>query len=78
MSVFSVEDNGPGVSEADLPHLFDRFYRSDWSRTRTKGGAGLGLAIVRAIVGAHAGTIEAENLAEGGSRFTVRLPSLPE
>ena len=61
-----------------LPNLFDRFYRSDWSRARSKGGAGLGLSIVRAIVSAHAGTIEAENLPQGGSRFTVRLPSLPE
>lgn len=78
MSVFSVEDNGPGIPEEDLPNLFDRFYRSDWSRARSKGGAGLGLSIVRAIVSAHAGTIEAENLPQGGSRFTVRLPSLPE
>lgn len=78
MSVLSVEDNGPGIPDADLPNLFDRFYRSDWSRARSKGGAGLGLSIVRAIVTAHAGTIEAENLPGGGSRFTVRLPSLPE
>lgn len=77
LAVLSVTDDGPGVPAEDLPNLFDRFYRSDWSRTRTSGGAGLGLAIVRAIVTAHAGTIEAENLAEGGSRFTVRLPAAP-
>lgn len=77
-AVLTVEDNGPGIPETDLPHLFERFYRADWSRSRTSGGgAGLGLAIVRAIVRAHGGTISAENLPEGGSRFTVRLPSAP-
>lgn len=74
-SVLCVTDDGPGVPEEDLPRLFDRFYRADTSRTRTSGGAGLGLAIVRAIVSAHGGTIVAENLERGGSRFTVRLPS---
>lgn len=76
-TVMRVTDNGPGIPQEDLPNLFDRFYRSDSSRTRTSGGAGLGLAIVRAIVTAHAGTIEAENLEGGGSRFTVRLPVAP-
>ncbi len=76
-ATLSVTDDGPGIPEEDLPHLFDRFYRADTSRTRTSGGAGLGLAIVRAIVTAHAGTIEAENLAAGGSRFTVRIPLAP-
>lgn len=77
-AVLAVIDNGPGIPEGDLPNLFDRFYRSDWSRTRTSGGgAGLGLAIVRAIVTAHGGTIDAENLPEGGSCFTVRLPAAP-
>lgn len=74
-SVLTVSDDGPGIPEADLPRLFDRFYRADSSRTRQSGGAGLGLAIVRAIVAAHAGTITAENRADGGSSFTVRLPS---
>jgi len=77
-AVLSVEDDGPGIPAADLPHLFDRFYRSDTSRTRSSGGAGLGLAIVRAIVTAHAGSIEAENVSPTGSRFTVRLPALPD
>jgi two-component system OmpR family sensor kinase len=75
-SVLSVIDDGPGIPEADLPRLFDRFYRADSSRTRSSGGAGLGLAIVRAIVTAHGGRIEAANLPEGGARMTVRLPSL--
>ncbi len=74
----AVIDDGPGIPEADLPHLFDRFYRADSSRTRQSGGAGLGLAIVRAIVGAHAGSIDAQNQPEGGSRFIVRLPALDD
>ncbi len=77
-AVLTVLDNGPGVPAEDLPRLFDRFYRADSSRTRTSGGAGLGLAIVRAIVSAHGGTIDAENLEAGGSCFTVRLPAAPE
>lgn len=73
-ALLMVSDNGPGIPEEDLPNLFDRFYRSDSSRTRQSGGAGLGLAIVRAIVNGHGGTIHAENLPVGGSRFTVKLP----
>ena len=76
-SVFTVADDGPGIPPEDLAHLFDRFYRSQPSRDRSTGGAGLGLAIVRAIVGAHDGRIEVENLPEGGSQFRVRLPALP-
>lgn len=77
-AVLSVLDDGPGIPEADLPRLFDRFYRADSSRTRTSGGAGLGLAIVRAIVTAHGGRIEAANLPTGGARMTVILPTLAE
>ncbi len=75
-SVVMVADQGPGIPTADLPRLFDRFYRSELSRARTTGGAGLGLAIVRAIVTAHGGTIDVANLPGGGAAFTVRLPSL--
>jgi two-component system, OmpR family, sensor kinase len=78
-AVLSVIDDGPGIPEEDLPRLFDRFYRADSSRTRaTGGGAGLGLAIVRAIVTAHGGRIEAANLPSGGARMTVVLPALAE
>ena len=77
-AVLWVTDDGPGVPDEDLPRLFDRFYRADSSRTRTSGGAGLGLAIVRAIVRAHGGTIEVVNLAPGGSRFVVKLPASGE
>lgn len=77
-AVLSVLDEGPGIPEAALPHLFDRFYRAQASRDRSSGGAGLGLAIVQAIAQAHAGEIVAANRAEGGSSFTLRLPSIAD
>jgi two-component system OmpR family sensor kinase len=77
-AVFSVIDDGPGIPDADLPRLFDRFYRADSSRTRSSGGAGLGLAIVRAIITAHGGRIEAANMPAGGARMTVVLPAIAE
>lgn len=73
-AVLSVLDEGPGIRTDALPHLFERFYRAQASRDRSTGGAGLGLAIVSAIVRAHAGTIEAANRPEGGSIFTMKLP----
>ena len=69
-----VTDDGPGIPEAALDRVFDRFYRADPSRSRTSGGAGLGLAIVRAIVEAHGGTVVAARVATGGTRITVELP----
>lgn len=71
-----VEDNGEGISSEDLPHVFDRFYRADRTRSRATGGAGLGLAIVRAIVEAHGGRVSAasDGVSGHGSTFTVRLP----
>lgn len=71
-----VLDEGPGIPEEALPHVFERFFRAQTSRDRSTGGAGLGLAIVAAIVRAHAGSVEASNRPEGGSVFTVRLPAL--
>ena len=68
----AISDNGPGIADEDLARLFDRFYKTDMSRTRS-GGSGLGLAIVKAIVSMHGGTVTAENLPERGSRFTVVL-----
>jgi two-component system OmpR family sensor kinase len=70
----SVQDNGPGISESHLPHVFDRFYRSDSSRTRKYGGAGLGLAITSAIVHAHGGTISVESREGEGCTFHIWLP----
>ena len=76
-SVFLViEDSAPGVPEAALPRLFDRLFRVDTSRNRDAGGAGLGLAICRAIVLAHGGSIEATASRLGGLRIEVRLPAL--
>ena len=73
--VVSVIDDGIGIDAADLPHIFDRFYRTDQSRCRGIGGAGLGLAITRAIVEAHRGTITVASDGLGrGAAATIRLP----
>ena len=70
-----VSDNGQGISADLLPHVFDRFRQADSSTRRKFAGLGLGLSIVKYIVEAHGGTIEAQQLGEGqGSTFTVRLP----
>lgn len=71
-----VGDTGEGISPKDMPYIFDRFYRADRARSRSTGGAGLGLAIVRAIVEAHGGQVSAasEGVPGQGSTFTVRLP----
>ncbi|HEY3316307.1 MAG TPA: ATP-binding protein [Bacillota bacterium] len=73
----AVADTGPGIAPEDLPHLFDRFYRGDKSRTRTGGGVGLGLAIVKGFVEAHGGRVGAENVRGGGARFWFSLPGGP-
>lgn len=69
-----VKDNGAGIPKAHLPHVFDRFYRSDSSRARQQGGAGLGLSISQSIVKAHHGTIEVESEEGKGTIFRVLLP----
>jgi signal transduction histidine kinase len=73
----SVRDTGEGLRPEDLPHLFERFYRGEKSRSRQTGGAGLGLAIARGIVEAHGGQIQAGNLPAGGALFSFTLPSRP-
>jgi len=69
-----VDDNGPGIDPQNLARVFDRFWRRDPSRTRATGGAGLGLAIVAALVEAHHGTVTVSVGETGGARFTVTLP----
>ncbi|NUS00049.1 MAG: HAMP domain-containing histidine kinase, partial [Kribbellaceae bacterium] len=71
----SVTDNGTGIAPEHLPHLFDRFYRADVSRTRTTGGSGLGLAITKHLVEAHQGRITVTSRPGSGSTFTIWLPS---
>jgi two-component system sensor histidine kinase MprB len=72
----SVRDHGPGIAEADLPHVFDRFYRS--AMARGLPGSGLGLAIVRQVAENSGGTVSAENAPDGGARLVLRLPRAPE
>ncbi|MDR1108013.1 MAG: HAMP domain-containing histidine kinase [Spirochaetaceae bacterium] len=69
----TISDTGIGIPAKDLPHVFERFYRTDKSRSRSTGGAGIGLAIAAAIISAHGGSITAENNPSGGSIFRVRL-----
>jgi len=73
MAILTVTDTGRGISAEDLPRVFERFYRAD--KSRSSGNAGLGLAISKAIVGAHGGTIEAVSEENAGAVFTVRLPA---
>jgi signal transduction histidine kinase len=76
--VLTVKDTGEGISAEHLPHVFDRFYRTDRARSRATGGTGLGLAIVRAIVEMHGGQITAtsDGVPGHGTTFTVRFPAL--
>jgi signal transduction histidine kinase len=73
--VVEIADQGPGFPDDYLPHVFERFSRPDPSRHRDHGGAGLGLAISRAIVQAHHGTITVTNDRNGGARIKIRLPA---
>lgn len=77
-SIIVVKDDGKGFGDIDPSLLFDRFYRADPSRYRGTGGSGLGLSIVKSIVEAHDGSVEAVNLPEGGACFIVVLPSIVE
>jgi two-component system phosphate regulon sensor histidine kinase PhoR len=78
--VLSVADEGPGIPDADLPRVFERFYRVDKARARDgrdPGGTGLGLSIVKHLVELHGGTVTATNRPEGGAIFSIELPARP-
>lgn len=74
----TVSDDGPGIPPAARERVFERFYRTDPARSRAEGGAGLGLAIVRAIIEAHQGTIRVSQSELGGARFELELPRAPQ
>ncbi|MBH0196851.1 MAG: hypothetical protein HP494_14990 [Nitrospira sp.] len=70
----AVEDTGHGIESENIPHLFERFYRTDWARAKDSAGTGLGLPIVKEIAEAHGGTISVASQIHKGSIFTLRLP----
>lgn len=74
---FWVADNGPGIPPADLPRIFERFYRVEKGRSRDKGGTGLGLSIVKHIVQLHGGQVAAESRVGQGTRISFQLPARP-
>ena len=74
--MLTVDDQGPGIAPADLPHVFERFYRS--SESRSMPGSGLGLAIVQQVVGRHAGAVYAGAGPRWRPRLTLWLPGGPE
>ena len=71
----AVEDTGHGIEPEHLPHLFERFYRTDWARAKGAGGPGLGLPIVKEIAEAHGGTVSVTSQVDKGSVFTLCLPA---
>jgi len=75
-AIVEVEDTGPGIDPTELPFVFDRFYRTDKSRSRAIPGTGLGLAIVRSIARVHEGTVEARSPAGGGALFRASFPCI--
>jgi two-component system sensor histidine kinase BaeS len=72
--LLEVTDTGAGISAEDLPHVFERFWRADKSRSRTTGGSGLGLAIARHLAEAHGGSASATSEPGKGSTFRLLLP----
>src|SRR5207247_10531829 len=75
-ALLEVSDTGIGIAPEDQGRVFDRFWRSDRSRSRATGGAGIGLAVVRELVEAHAGDVTLDSTPGRGTRFRLRLPAL--
>ena len=73
-ALVEIRDSGSGIPPDSLPHIFERFYRVDRSRSREEGGTGLGLAIARKLAEAHGGTLIAANIPDGGALFRLSLP----
>lgn len=73
-AIISMQDTGIGIAAADLPHIFEHFYRADQARSTETGGSGLGLSIAQKIVDSHNGTIEVESTPGQGSTFSIKLP----
>ena len=73
----TVQDTGTGIAPADLPHVFDRFYRGDAARETDEGESGLGLAIAKSLVEAQGGTISVSSTRGEGTTFVIALPSEP-
>ena len=78
VAYITVEDNGIGIPETDLDHIFERFYRVDKARSRAAGGTGLGLSIVRDTLRRRGGSIRVDPRAGGGTIFTIEMPLVPE
>jgi signal transduction histidine kinase len=74
MVIFDIKDTGCGISEQDLPHIFDKFYRSSSERITEQQGTGLGLAITSEIVTLHQGEIEVQSELGSGTQFTIKIP----
>ena len=74
MARLSVQDEGQGIDAGSLPHVFDRFYRTDQSRARQTGGTGLGLAITRNAILLHRGSVKVASTEGEGTSFTVKIP----
>jgi two-component system, OmpR family, sensor kinase len=77
VAVLEVSDSGPGLAPEQAAHVFERFYRADASRSRERGGAGLGLSIVAAVVEAHGGHASVSSIEGAGATFRVELPLTP-
>lgn len=75
--MITVSDTGIGIPAEDLPHIFDRFFRSESGQRYDAHGTGLGLAIVKEMVEAHHGSIDVQSVPGEGSTFTIRLPYQP-